>query len=84
MCNLAPTHWRMQVELFLEVGTIDILTPLAVALDAGATVFSTSTVVDFLPEVHRRVAGHRRTVLRRRARTWQHRGCPRHEWHTRC
>jgi hypothetical protein len=63
MCNLAPTHWRMQVELFLEVATLDILTPLTVALDAGATVFSTSMVVDFLPEVRRRVAGHRRTVL---------------------
>jgi hypothetical protein len=38
MCDLAPTHWCMQVEAFLEVVTIDISTPLAVALDGGATV----------------------------------------------
>jgi hypothetical protein len=60
MCDLAPTHWCMQVEVFLEVATLDISTPLA---------------VDFLPEVRRRVAGHRRTVLRR----W----CLRHGWRTR-
>jgi hypothetical protein len=70
MCDLPPTHWCMQVEVFLEVATLDISTPLVVALDGNATVFPTSTVVDFLPEVRRRVAGHRRAVLRRRACTW--------------
>jgi hypothetical protein len=70
MCDLAPTHWCMQVEVFLEVAMLDISTPLVVALDGSATVFPTSTVVDFLPEVRRRVAGHRRAVLRRRACTW--------------
>jgi hypothetical protein len=40
-----------------------------VALNGGATVFPTSTVVDFLPEVRRHVAFHQRAVLRRWART---------------
>jgi hypothetical protein len=51
MCDLAHTHWCMQVEISLEVATLDVLTPLTVALDGGATVLPTSTVVDFLPEV---------------------------------
>jgi hypothetical protein len=83
MCDLARTHWCMRVEVFLEVATLDILTPLVVVLDGGATVFPTSMVVDFLPEVHRFVAGHRRTVLRRWARTWQHWGRLHHGWLTR-
>jgi hypothetical protein len=49
MCDLAPTHWCMQVEVFLEIATLDISTPLAVALDGGAAVFPTSMAVDFLP-----------------------------------
>jgi hypothetical protein len=52
----------MQVEVFLEVATLDISTPLTVALDGGATIFPTSTVVDFLPKVRHLVAGHRRAV----------------------
>jgi hypothetical protein len=74
MCDLACTHWCMQVEVFLEVATLDVSTPLAVVLDGGATVFPTSMVVDFLPEVRCLVAGHQRAVLRRRARTLQHQG----------
>jgi hypothetical protein len=73
----------MQVEISLEVVSLDILTPLMVALDGGVTVFPTSTVVDFLPEVCRLVAGHRCMVLRRWARTWQHWGHLRHGWRTR-
>jgi hypothetical protein len=83
MCDLARTHWSMQVEVFFEVATLVISTTLAVMLDGGTTVFPTSTAVDFLPEVHRLVASHRRAVLRRRARTWQHRGHLRHGWRTR-
>jgi hypothetical protein len=64
MCSLARTHWCMQVEVSLEVATLDVSTPLAVALDGGATVLPTSTTVDLLPEVRRLVAGHRRAVLR--------------------
>jgi hypothetical protein len=79
---MAHTHWCMQVEVSLKVKTLDISTPFTVALDGGATVFPTSTVVDFLPEVHRLVADHRRAVLRRRAHTWQHRGRMRHRWRT--
>jgi hypothetical protein len=74
MCALARTHWCMQVEVSLEVATLDISMPLTVALDGGATALPTSTVVDFLPEVRYPVAGHRRVVLHRWARTWQHRG----------
>jgi hypothetical protein len=59
MCDLARTHWSMQVKVFFEVATLVISTPLAVTLDGGATVFPTSTAVDFLPEVHRLVASHR-------------------------
>jgi hypothetical protein len=69
MCNLACTRWCMQVEVFLEVVTLDVSTPLTVALDGGATVLPTSTAVDLLPEVHRSVAGHQRAVLRGWART---------------
>jgi hypothetical protein len=82
MCDLARTHWCMQVEVFLEVTTLDMSTPLTVSLDGGVTVFPTSTVVDFLSEVRRLIAGHRRMVLRRRVRTWQHRGHLCHGWRT--
>jgi hypothetical protein len=64
MCSLVRTRWCMQVEVSLEVATLDVLTPLAVALDGGATVLPTSMAVDLLPEVCRPVAGHRRVVLR--------------------
>jgi hypothetical protein len=84
MCSLVRTHWCMQVEVSLEVATLNVSTPLTVALDGGATVLPTSTVVDLLPEVRRLVAGHRRAVLRRRARTWHPRGRLCHGWRTRC
>jgi hypothetical protein len=84
MCSLARTHWRMQVEVSLEVASLDVSTPLAVALDGGATVLSTSTAVDLLPEVRRLVAGYRRVVPHRRGRTWHPEGHLRHGWHTRC
>jgi hypothetical protein len=71
MCSLARTRWCMQVEVSLKVATLDVSTSLAVVLDGGVTVLPTSTVVDLLPEVHRPVAGHRRVVLHRQARTWQ-------------
>jgi hypothetical protein len=82
MFHLARTHWCMQVEVFLEVATLDISTSLTVALNGGATVFPTSMAVDFLPEVRRLIAGHRHVVLCQRARTWQHRGRLCHGWHT--
>jgi hypothetical protein len=56
--------------------------PLVVVLDGGAIVFPTSTVVDFLPEVRRLVAGHQCAVLRWWARTWQHWGRLRNGWRT--
>jgi hypothetical protein len=69
MCDLARIHWRMQVEVSLEVVTLDVSTSLTVALDGGATVLPTSMVVYFLPEVRHLVDGHWHAVLRRRART---------------
>jgi hypothetical protein len=45
------------------VATLDISTPLTVAVDGGAAVFPTMTVVDFLPKVRHHVAGHRCTML---------------------
>jgi hypothetical protein len=83
MCNLACTHWCMQVEVFLEVVTLDVSTPLTVALDGGATVLPTSMTVDLLPEVRHLVASHRRVVLRWWAHTWQPRGHLRHGRRTR-
>jgi hypothetical protein len=83
MCDMVHTHWCMQVEASLEVATIDVSTPLAVALDGGATIRPTLTAVDFLPEVRHLVTVHRHVVLGRRARTWQHWGCLRHGWRTR-
>jgi hypothetical protein len=70
MCDLARTQWCMQVEVSLEVVTLDISTHFAVALDGGATVFPTSTAVDFLPEVRRLVAAR---LLR--ATLWSKAGC---------
>jgi hypothetical protein len=35
------------------------------ALDGGAAVFPTTTAIDFLPEVRRRVARHRCAMLHR-------------------
>jgi hypothetical protein len=61
MRDLARTHWRMQVEVSLEVATLNISMPLVVVLDGGATVFPTSTVIDFLPEVRRLIVGYRCT-----------------------
>jgi hypothetical protein len=49
MLDLVPTHWCMQVNVFVEVATFDIPMPLMVVLDGGAAVFPTSTAVDFLP-----------------------------------
>jgi hypothetical protein len=69
MCDLACTRWCMQVEVSLEVATLDVSTPLAVAHDGCVTVLPTSTVVDLLPEVHCLVDGHQRAVLHRRAHT---------------
>jgi hypothetical protein len=68
----------MQVEVSLEVATLDVLTSLAVALDCGATVLPTSMEVDFLPEVQCLVAVHQRVVLRWWAYIWLHWGrlCP--------
>jgi hypothetical protein len=83
MCNLVRTYWRMQIEVSLEVVTLDVSVTLVIALDGGATILPTLTAVDFLPEVRRLVAVHRRAVLCRRARTWQHWGRLRHGWHTR-
>jgi hypothetical protein len=71
MCDLAHTHWCMQVKVSLKVVALDVLTPLAVVLKGGVTVLPTSMVIDLLPEVRRLVASHRCVVLRRRARTWQ-------------
>jgi hypothetical protein len=84
MCSLARNRWCMQVEVSFEVAILDVLTPLAVALDGGVTVLPTSTAVDLLPEVRCPVAGHRRMMLCRRACTWQPRGCLRHRRCTRC
>jgi hypothetical protein len=83
MCDLACIHWCMQVEVSLEVTTLDVSMSFAVALDGGATVLPTTTAIDFLHEVRRLLASHQRTVLHRRARTWQHWGRLRHGWCTR-
>jgi hypothetical protein len=80
MCSLARIRWCMQVEVSLEVATLDVSTPLAVALDGGATILPTSMAVDLLPEVRRLVPAHQRAVLRQWARTWQLQGRLRHEW----
>jgi hypothetical protein len=62
MCNLTRTRWCMQVKVSFEVATLDVSTPLVVALDGGATILATSTTVDLLPEVCRLVASHRRAM----------------------
>jgi hypothetical protein len=74
MCSLVRSRWCMQFEVSFEVAALYVSTPLAVVLDGGVTVLPTSTAVDLLPEVHRPVAGHRRAMLDRWARTWQPRG----------
>jgi hypothetical protein len=48
----------MQLKVSLEVVTLDVSTPLAIALDGGAIVLPTSTAVDLLLEVYHPVAGH--------------------------
>jgi hypothetical protein len=76
MCNLARTRWCMQVEVSLEVVTLEVLTALAVVVDDGATVLPTLMTVDLLPEICRLVAGHWRVVPHRWACTSL---C--HRWH---
>jgi hypothetical protein len=80
MCDWTPMCWCMCVEVFLEVATLDISPPLAVALDGGTAIFSTMTTVDFFPEVCRRVAHHRCAALCRRAHIQQRWGCMRNGW----
>jgi hypothetical protein len=79
MCDLAPMHWCMQVEVFLEVD------PRYPDASHGGTqwwwaIFPTMTAVDFLPEVRHHVACHRCAMLRRRARMWQLWRRLRHGW----
>jgi hypothetical protein len=64
----------MQVEVSLEVATLNVSTPLVVALDGGATILPTSMAVDFLREVRRLVAVHWRAMPRQRARTYLRHG----------
>jgi hypothetical protein len=45
----------MGVKIFLEVVALDILMPLALALDGDAVVFRTVMVVDFSPDVSHRI-----------------------------
>jgi hypothetical protein len=40
-------YWRVRVEISLEVAALDILMPLALALDYDADVFPAATMVDF-------------------------------------
>jgi hypothetical protein len=69
MCDLACTRGCMQVEVSLEVVTLEVLTALTVVVDGGATVLPTSMTVDLLPEIRHLVAGHWRVVPRRWACT---------------
>jgi hypothetical protein len=58
----------MQVEVFHEIATLNISMPLIVVLDGGATVFPTTSAVDFLLDVRHHVACHRCAMLHRRER----------------
>jgi hypothetical protein len=57
----------LRVEIFFKIAALDIPTPLASALDGDSAIFSTTVMVDFGPEVGRRVTCHRRVVPRRLA-----------------
>jgi hypothetical protein len=62
----------MRVEIFVEVAALNILMPLALALDGDTTVFPTVTVVDFNPKVGRLIARHWCAMLRRWVDIWLH------------
>jgi hypothetical protein len=60
----------VRVEIFFKIAALDIPTPLASALDGDLAIFSTTTTVDFDPEVGRRETCHRRAASRRLAGIW--------------
>jgi hypothetical protein len=62
----------MRVKIFLEVVALDILMPLALALDGDAAVFRTVMVVDFSPDVSHRIDRNWCAMPRRRAGIWLH------------
>jgi hypothetical protein len=59
MCRWTLTRRRVRVEIFFEIATLDISTPLAPVLDGDSAIFSTTMMVDFSPAVDRRVTRHR-------------------------
>jgi hypothetical protein len=62
----------MRVEIFVEVAALNILMPLALALDGDTTVFPTVTVVGFNPKVGRLIDRHWCAMLRRWVDIWLH------------
>jgi hypothetical protein len=72
MCRWTPTYWHMRVEIFVEVAALNILMPLALALDGDTTVFPTVTVVGFNPKVGRLIDRHWCAMLRRWVDIWLH------------
>jgi hypothetical protein len=60
----------LRVEIFFKIVALNIPTPLASALDGDSAIFSTTAMVDFGPEVGRRITYHRRAVPRRLAGIW--------------
>jgi hypothetical protein len=60
----------VRVEIFFKIATLDIPTPLASMLDGDSVIFSTTAMVDFSPEVGRRVTCHQRAVPRHLEGIW--------------
>jgi hypothetical protein len=82
-CHEAPPKTPGElggVAIFLEVATLDILMPLAVALNGGAAGLPTTTAVDFIPEVCCHVARYRRMTLRWRVCIRLRWRCMRNGW----
>jgi hypothetical protein len=51
VCCMGSSCWRERVELPFEVATLNVVAPLALALDGDVVVFTITTAVEFGPVV---------------------------------
>jgi hypothetical protein len=69
-CGWTLMRRRVRVKIFFKIAALDISTPLALGLDGDSTIFSITAIVDFSPEVDRRVTRHQCAMPHRLAGIW--------------
>jgi hypothetical protein len=69
-CGWTLMRRRVRVKIFFKIAALDISMPLALVLDGDSAIFSTAMIVDFSPEVSRRVTRHRCAMPHHLAGIW--------------